>query len=243
MNAFRATSRRRGVTFIELIGVLVVAIIIIAGALALYSEANTSSRTNQLIVAIGALSGSVRALHANTANYGGEVRRTRIANLASVVVSANAVPPGMLVTRSTGGGGAVRTEIRHAFGGHILVGGMEQNFVVAARNLDEDICIRLSTESTAKASSGLRGVFIVQDTNGPTPTNLYGLNAVADETKDIIDIAQGNSNASVAAGDATFGYTATTGNVSDTAATIPIAPAAAELACETTDNVLGWVYQ
>ncbi|MGR4000526.1 MAG: hypothetical protein OD811_01845 [Alphaproteobacteria bacterium] len=239
MRSFVMMARRRGVTFIELIGVLVVAIIIIAGALALYSEANTSSRTNQLIVAVGALSGSVRALHANTASYGGTASPVAAADLVSVLVSANSVPPGMLVT-----GTGATARISHAFTGPVVVGGIEQNFMVAAGDLDEDICIRLSTESTAKASSGLRGVFIKSDNTAPSSSNGWGLSTVAGEAVNIIDFSNGTgTHAATVAGTGYFIYSSASGATSASSLNIPIAPAAAELACAASDNYIGWVYQ
>jgi Tfp pilus assembly protein PilE len=226
---------RRGVTFIELIGVLVVAIIIIAGALALYSEANTSSRTNQLIVAVGALTGSVRALHANVANYGGGSGSPT--DLAPVLVSANAVPPGMLIT-----GSGASTQISHAFGGRIQVFGMGQLFSVSAQGLDEDICIRLSTESTAKASSGLRGAYITAS----TAETMADAGSAADE---VVTAVNGSgvgvvAEASNASTGGIFVYGAQTGNVGAASAVIPIAPSAADAACATNDdNQVGWVFQ
>ena len=240
---------RRGVTFIELIGVLVVAIIIIAGALALYSEANTSSRTNQLLVAVGALTGSVRALHANTANYGGGLDASDSSidttlSLVTVLVNANAVPPGLLIlqdnvaavpaTATTPGTAAsTTTTINHAFGGRVDVFGFGQLFAISAESLDQDICIRVSTESTAKASSGLRGVYVG---NKQTTAAL----AASEVTK---ASETGTAPADPAAGEAVF----TASNITsgdDTETSLPIAPAQADTACEdASNNMIVWVFQ
>jgi hypothetical protein len=228
------------VTFIELIGVLVVAIIIIAGALALYSEANTSSRTNQLLVAIGALTGSVRALHANAANYGGALKNNKTVdsseNLVNVLVNANAVPPGLLITGD--GSTATPYEINHAFGGNIRVRGVGQLFAIAAQSLDQDICIRVATESTAKASSGLRGVYVGNDNGGDDGNKLNNaIGRVTGVTED-----DGTPTAvPPTAGQAVFIAATTTGLGSGT---LPISPAGADTACENaSNNNIVWVFQ
>lgn len=230
---------RRGVTFIELIGVLVVAIIIIAGALALYSEANTSSRTNQMLVAIGALTGSVRALHANAANYGGELKRSfaveSMSNLENVLVNANAVPPGLLITGA--GTTSAPYVINHAFGGAIRVKGVGQLFAIAAQSLDQDICIRVSTESTAKASSGLRGVYVGNAAGGDDANRLK--NAVSSVTS----VSESNNPTPTApsAGEGVFIASTTTGIGSGT---LPISPTDADTACENaSNNNIIWVFQ
>lgn len=229
---------RRGVTFIELIGVLVVAIIIIAGALALYSEANTSSRTNQLLVAIGALTGSVRALHANAANYGGALKNNKTVdsseNLVNVLVNANAVPPGLLITGD--GSTATPYEINHAFGGNIRVRGVGQLFAIAAQSLDQDICIRVATESTAKSSSGLRGVYVGNDNGGDDGNKLN--NAIGRVTG---VTERGGAAVPPTAGQAVFIAATTTGLGSGT---LPISPAGADTACENaSNNNIVWVFQ
>ena len=241
---------RRGVTFIELIGVLVVAIIIIAGALALYSEANTSSRTNQLLVAVGALTGSVRALHANTANYGGSLDSSDSSvdtgvTLTTVLVNANAVPPGLLIqnisttvtTTPVGGGAATTTtttapQINHAFGGKVDVIGFGQLFAITAESLDQDICIRVSTESTAKASSGLRGVFVgnSQSTAADAASEVTKISETGGTPAAVVDTAGATAGVFVSG-------TLTTGG-------LPIAPTDADAACDdASDNMIAWVFQ
>jgi hypothetical protein len=232
--------KRRGVTFIELIGVLVVAIIIIAGALALYSEANTSSRTNQLLVAIGALTGSVRALHANTANYGGELRNNAVrsnSDLEEVLVNANAIPPGLLITNDGG-----NVKISHAFGGEVNVQGYGQLFGVSASGLDQDICIRVSTESTAKASSGLRGVYVGDSTaNNNISRQVKDAATLVVATSEDDDATTGGS---VAEGEGIFVTTSTTGLSTAASAYLPVSPTLADLACkDVTNNMILWVFQ
>jgi hypothetical protein len=226
------------VTFIELIGVLVVAIIIIAGALALYSEANTSSRTNQLLVAVGALTGSVRALHANAANYGGSISEQNgsvnsLASLENVLVNANAVPPGLLITSD-----GTNYTINHAFGGAVRVKGAGQLFAVAAQGLDQDICIRVATESTAKASSGLRGVYVGNNQGGDNGNKLK--NGVSGVTK--ISEKKGSAPVDPVAGEGIFVGSTTTG--AGSGGTLPISPVDADTACEDdTNNNIIWVFQ
>jgi Tfp pilus assembly protein PilE len=247
---------RRGVTFIELIGVLVVAIIIIAGALALYSEANTSSRTNQLLVAVGALTGSVRALHANTANYGGSLDSSSevdtAVTLVEVLVNANAVPPGLLIqeisqtvtvppvppsttpTTTT----QVFPQINHAFGGKVDVVGFGQLFAITAESLDQDICIRVSTESTAKASSGLRGVYVGNKATGRNATRDAA--SLVTQVSETVDQKDGGD---VSAGEGIFVTTSTTG-VTTGKGFLPISPTLADTSCEnSTDNRIVWVFQ
>ena len=226
-------ARRRGVTFIELIGVLVVAIIIIAGALALYSEANTSSRTNQLVVALGALTGSVRALHANVGRYSADASTYQ--NLLDVLVSANAVPPGMLVTGSAGD-----YIVRHAFGGHIFVYGVGQEFIITADELDEDICIRIATESTAKSSSGLQRVVIGGDSGHAVGT------AAPDSSVPGADLRYASlvnrSGATTTENNFYFTYGTTSAG---SAAGLPISPNSADDACSAAanSNSISWLYQ
>jgi hypothetical protein len=233
--------KRRGVTFIELIGVLVVAIIIIAGALALYSEANTSSRTNQMLVAVGALTGSVRALHANAANYGGEMRDTGAirssVSLLNVLVNANAIPPGLLIVEA-----GDDFEVKHAFGGDVKVEGFGQLFGVAVEGLDQDICIRVSTESTAKASSGLRGVYVGDSTaNNNISRQVKDAATLVVATSEDDDATTGGS---VAEGEGIFVTTSTTGLSTAASAYLPVSPTLADLACkDVTNNMILWVFQ
>ena len=216
-----------GVTFIELIGVLVVAIIIIAGAIALYTEANTSSRTNQLLVAIGAISGAMRSLHANTATYGGSFAAPR--DTRPVIISSNSVPPGMLIEVK----GAIVT-LKHSFGGDIIVAGAGQHFFVAATGLQHDICIRLATESTAKSSSGLRGVYV-----GPTGNSLTANSA---NVKRIEDAISSNSRGTL---DSTTGSIfIPTIQTSAGPTNVPIAPNSADQACGKNSNrMIAWLLQ
>ena len=216
-----------GVTFIELIGVLVVAIIIIAGAIALYTEANTSSRTNQLLVAIGAISGAMRSLHANTATYGGSFAAPR--DTRPVIISSNSVPPGMLIEVK----GAIVT-LKHSFGGDIIVAGAGQHFFVAATGLQHDICIRLATESTAKSSSGLRGVYV-----GPTGNSLTANSA---NVKRIEDAISSNSRGTL---DSTTGSIfIPTIQTSAGPTNVPIAPNSADQACGNNNNrMIAWLLQ
>ena len=217
---------RKGVTFIELIGVLVVAIIIIAGALALYSEANTTSRTNQLLVAIGAISGAMRSLHANVASYGGSFAAPR--DTRPILISSNSVPPGMLIEVT----GAIVT-LKHAFGGNIVVAGAGQHFFVAATGLQRDICIRLATESTAKSSSGLRGVYV-----GPTGNSLTANSA---HVKRIDDAINSNSRGVL---DGTGGIFIPTVETNAGRTNVPIAPNSADEACGThSDRMVAWLLQ
>jgi hypothetical protein len=237
--SFFSHRTRRGVTFIELIGVLVVAIIIIAGALALYSEANTSSRTNQLLVAIGALTGSVRALHANAANYGGGISDRNgsvdeMANLENVLVNANAVPPGLLITGE--GTDDAPYVINHAFGGAVRVKGAGQLFAVAAQGLDQDICIRVATESTAKASSGLRGVYVGNLNGGDNKNKLKnGISSVTKASETTTDPVAPSEGEGIFIGSTTTGIGS---------GTLPISPAGADTACENaSNNNIVWVFQ
>ena len=223
----RGRTVRRGVTFIELIGVLVVAVVIIAGALALYTEATTSSRTNQLLVAIGAISGAMRALHANTASYGGSFNAPR--DTRPVIISSNSVPPGMRIEVA----GAIVT-LKHAFGGDIVVAGAGQNFFIAATGLERDICIRLATESTAKSSSGLRGVYV-----GPTAGSLTANSRKVQRIE--AAIASGSRGDLDAAAGSVFIPTVQT---SAGATNVPIAPNSADTACSThPDRMVAWLLQ
>ena len=250
---------RRGVTFIELIGVLVVAIIIIAGALALYSEANTSSRTNQLLVAVGALTGTTRALHANLGGwYGGEaniqpngaVTITTMKNIVPTLVNANAVPPGLQITKpgtggSSGGGGggggsggtsSATATIKHAFGGEVRVDGFGQHFAVGALNLDTDICIRLATESSAKTSSGLRGMYVG--------------NRKADKYQQAVQVVTKRAQKGAQKGVLNRGEGRFLGSADENV--LPIPPNSANTACShknannsdpVTNNMIIWVFQ
>ena len=238
---------RRGATFIELIGVLVVAIIIIAGALALYSEANTSSRTNQLLVAVGALTGTTRALHANLGGwYGGEadilpngaVTITTMKNIIPILVNANAVPPGLLIETATNPSPppASHTIVKHAFGGEVRVDGFGQHFAVGALSLDTDICIRLATESSAKTSSGLRGMYVG--------------NRKAEKYQQAVQVVTKRAQKGASKGVLNRGEGRFLGSADENV--LPIPPTSANTACShknanntepVTNNMIIWVFQ
>jgi len=230
------------VTFIELIGVLVVAIIIIAGALALYSEANTSSRTNQLVVALGALSGSVRALHANIGRYSPGSGSAQRRNLIDALVNANAVPPGMLVVDiGAAPNDGAEYRIQHAFGGGIFIYGWGQEFTITADMLDQDICIRVATESTAKASSGLQSIRIGRHSNTDPSVPPHPR-----RPPNNLNLANGlvlyNGPGRVRLRDSIFIYGSTTAGVG---AGLPITPVEAEQSCAqaANSNAITWLYQ
>lgn len=129
--------RQAGVTLLELIAVLGILTVIVVGALALFNQANSAQKSNDLISNLVALRTSVRDLWSGQGGYG-----TTVIN--DTLVTAKRIPSNWTVNTAT-----TPDTITHQLNGTITVTGATTSFTIAATALPEDVCTTLMTAGGA----------------------------------------------------------------------------------------------
>lgn len=138
-NSLIARSRQRGISLIEGILYLVLALSLVVGGIILFQNAQLSNRVTETARGVVAIASETRALFQNSSSFGAVDDP-----LNSVLISAGAVP---LNFQSDGG-------IRHPWGGVVsvvgsptAVGGVggDQTFSIDLDDIPNDACIRIST--------------------------------------------------------------------------------------------------
>lgn len=143
----RKRIRQAGVTLLELIAVIGIITLIVVGALALYGQANSAQRSNELITNLVALRSSVKDLWAGQGGYGIEV-------INDTLVTAKRIPSTWAVNTAT-----TPDTITHQLNGTVTVTGATTSFKVEVTALPEDVCTMLMTAGgggwvSVKANTG-----------------------------------------------------------------------------------------
>lgn len=139
--------RQRGLTLMDLILFLGLIALIIAGVLALFSQADTSTRTSELLKGVAGLHANIRSLYNSQSEYA-------VGSMDETLIKANAVPANWVKGNS----------LQHNYGGTVHVTGNGTSFSITLTHLPNDACIRFLSEQGAAswASVTANGTDITQ---------------------------------------------------------------------------------
>jgi hypothetical protein len=143
-----ARLRQRGLSLMDLILFLGLIALIIAGVLALFSQADTSARTSELLKGVAGLNANIRSLYSGQSGYDEP-------NMVPTLIKANAVPSNWVK-------GNV---LVNGYGGSVTVTGNGSNFVIGLQRIPNDACIRFLSEQSSVSWS-------VMEANGQKFTQL-----------------------------------------------------------------------
>jgi hypothetical protein len=148
--------RQRGISLIEGILYLVLAISVVVGGIVVFQNAQLSNRVTETARGIVTIASETRALHQNARDFG-------TADLTQALVNAGAVPSNFL-------NGAA--PISHPWGGAVTVTGDDQQFTVALDAVPPEACVRLtSVDERGQGVAGI-GIAAVSFDGGTTPQAL-----------------------------------------------------------------------
>jgi hypothetical protein len=158
--------RERGISLIEGILYLVLAISIIAGGIVLFQNAQLSNRVTDTSRGIVLIASETRGLFQNSRDFGDEV-------FTDALKSGGSVPSNF----------ETATGLRNPFGGDVIVTGIEQQFSIQLTNIQSEACVRLSQVDAR--GQGALGVGIAEvDINGEAFTDGVSLTNAATECGD-----------------------------------------------------------
>ena len=132
--SFKSLKRQAGISLLEIITALLVIGLVISGALALFGNADSSQKSNQMQSDITALRSAVKGLYAGQGGYGAT-------NLNSVLKNAQKIPADLAVSAAT------PPVITHSMNGTITVTGATAAYTIAVTNIPTDVCVALLTQS------------------------------------------------------------------------------------------------
>lgn len=154
MSALIETGRQRGISLIEGILYLVLAISVVIGGITVFQNAQLSNRVTETARGLVAISSETRALHQNARDFG-------TGDLTDAVINAGAVPSNFLNNDGT--------EVRHPWGGAVTITGVDQQFQVSLADVPSDACVRLtSVDARGQGVAGV-GIASVSFDGGTTP--------------------------------------------------------------------------
>lgn len=148
--------RQRGISLIEGILYLVLALSLVVGGIVLFQNAQLSNRVTEAARGVVSISSETRALHQNARDFG-------TADLTAALVNAGAVPSNFQDNAGTG--------IRHPWGGAVTVTGADQQFTIALVDVPSDACVRIATADAR--GQGVTGIGIAS-LEIAAPTGTFG---------------------------------------------------------------------
>lgn len=160
-------SRRRGVTLIEGVLFLILAMSVIVGGIVFFQQATLANRVNDTARATVAIVAETRSMYSSQRDYGADV------DITTAVLNSGGVPSNFL---NNGG-----TSIRHPWGGTVIVAGNDQTFRLVLSELASEACVRLASVDSAglgTLGTGITGIAIANETAGDIlPTDASTANA------------------------------------------------------------------
>ncbi len=128
--------QQRGITLMEVIAGLLIMGLVVSGALALFSSADSAQKSNQMTSDLTALRTAIRGLYGTNGGYG-------VANLNGTLKNAKRIPSTMTVDSST------PPVITHSMNGTVTITGASSQYTVAVTNIPTDVCVQLLTTSSS----------------------------------------------------------------------------------------------
>lgn len=136
MQNLKSKTRQAGFTLIELITVIAVGAILIGGALALSSSANSAANSSQFTRDLTAIRAQTKQIYNGQGGYG-------TASLNDILINAKAIPSTLAVSGST---------ITHPMNGTVAIAGNTTNFTITMTNVPTDICTTVVSGATGYLS-------------------------------------------------------------------------------------------
>ncbi len=133
-------AKQAGVTLMEVISYLLIAGLVAAGALSLFSSADASQRGNQMLSDLTAVRAAIRGMYANQGGYG-------TANLNTVLKASNKLPGTMSADGST------PPVITHNLNGTLTATGATSSFTLTVTAIPTDVCSDLLARATSMWTS------------------------------------------------------------------------------------------
>lgn len=163
-------ARERGISLIEGVLYLVIALAVIVGGIVFFQQAQLSSNVTDTSRALVSISSETRGLYRNQRTFGANQD-----DLTPALLKAGAVPSNF----RDGDGNIV-----HPFGGNISVEAYQETFAVILDGLDEEACARLAP--VGEGGQGSAGTNIVGVTTpadgGPIFEGLGNLPSMKDSS-------------------------------------------------------------
>jgi type II secretory pathway pseudopilin PulG len=170
------TPRKRGVTLIEAVLYISIALALIVGGLVFFQQASLAQRTNNAVRNISAIASETRGLYQQTNNFAGLNHLT--------LINAGAVPSSLIDNTVN------PVQLRNEWGGTITLAAApaispflaDTGFTVTYRNVPEAACTRLTStdaSGTGRVGSGIRfiqfGLPNATLTGGTAPADANGV--------------------------------------------------------------------
>jgi len=127
--------KQAGVTLIELIVGLVIIALIVAGALSLFSTAQSSQSSTQMLQDVVSLRSTTKALYMGQGSYG-----TSGNNLNNILVQGKRVPTTILTDTTT-----TPNTLTHQLNGTVNIASIGNGFTITLTNIPADVCMPLMT--------------------------------------------------------------------------------------------------
>lgn len=166
----RRPARKRGVTLIEAVLFISIALGLIVGGIVFFQQASLAQKVSAAVRTVSGLASETRAMFQNDGNFSG-------ANV-TFMVNAGAVPAS--IVRQTTSEGVTTTTFVDEWGGTMgfgaaTVGGVANaGFFITYPSIPRAACIRLATlsdQGSGPVGSGIVGVQIDDANTAFTPTN------------------------------------------------------------------------
>jgi type II secretory pathway pseudopilin PulG len=144
------STRKRGVTLIEAVLYISIALALIVGGLVFFQQASLAQRTNSAVRNISAIASETRGLYQSAQNFSGVSTAT--------LINAGAVPTSIVVPAA----GTTPASLRNEWSGPITVASADPfaTFTVDYENIPTATCTRLT--SSDKQGAGRVGSGIVE---------------------------------------------------------------------------------
>jgi Tfp pilus assembly protein PilV len=147
-------ARKRGISLIEAVLYLVIALAVIVGGIVFFQQAQLSNQVTDTARASVGISSQTRALYQNQRTFGASGD-----DLSAALLKSGAVPNTFI------GGTAVLPVISHPFGGDITVSAEDTQFVMTFAGMSAAACTRLATVSSTGDGPLGTGIATVAITN------------------------------------------------------------------------------
>ena len=146
------STRKRGVTLIEAVLYISIALALIVGGLVFFQQASLAQRTNSAVRNISAMASETRALYQQQSDFAALTEDT--------LISAGAVPTSLINTAG---------DLKNEWGGTIAVGptaaaapfAANSGFFVTYPNIPRAACVRLAStdvSGSGRVGSGIRNI-------------------------------------------------------------------------------------